>query len=798
MPIKPRKGEEKPAFMQRCMDELGQSDTERPQDQKVAICLNAWREAHGGNPPPKEFLLDPEWVEWFEQFQAKKDKPNGEYGDVAYADPGYQEDKKPRYPIDTEEHIRAAWSYINQERNAGQYSADELAHIKARIVAAWKDKIDPAGPPGAGKTFVANRAYSVLNIKRFDDDQRVIEGIASTPNTDRQGDIVESMGAKFALPFPLLWHHKSDSPVGEVEWAQPNESGIPFRARIAKIEEPGEVKTLCDKAWHAVKARLVKAVSIGFRSLKHEMLKQGRMRIKEYEILELSLVTIPANSEATIHAIRSLDETLLSHSDGGDGKRPPVAASATRKSTVKLQEAKMAKKSIAEQISGFEATRAAKMARMEEIMSDAADKGETLDDAQQNDYDDLAADVESVDKHLTRLRLLEKTQIAKAVEVNGKSVDEASKSRGTVRVEGVRSCVPKGILFARHFIAKTYSQFNHMSALEAARTLGFFDQTPELETILKAPVAVGTTTGTTWAAPLAEPQFMAQEFIDLLTPMTIIGRIPGLRRVPFNIKIPRATTAASVTWVGEGSAKPVSSMAFDSISLGHTKVAGIVPVTEELFRFSNPSIETLVRDSLLQAVAQLTDFDFLDPTKAAVTGVSPASITFGVTPHTASGTTADSLRTDLGALLSSYADANMSMAGLVLVMKPQRAIRISLMRTTLGTREFEGLTPNGGTLEGIPVVVSDNIYDSGSPAGDLIVAVNAPEVLLADDGQVSVDISREASLQMDSAPDSPPTASTVTVSLWQHNMVGIRAERSINYLKRRDTAVQYIEGANYA
>jgi hypothetical protein len=74
------------------------------------------------------------------------DKP---YGDVEYADPGYQDDKKKRYPIDTEKHIRAAWSYINKPKNAGKYSADELKRIKNKIIAAWKDKIDPEGPPSA-------------------------------------------------------------------------------------------------------------------------------------------------------------------------------------------------------------------------------------------------------------------------------------------------------------------------------------------------------------------------------------------------------------------------------------------------------------------------------------------------------------------------------------------------------------------------------------------------------------------------------------------------------------------------
>jgi hypothetical protein len=60
------------------------------------------------------------------------------YGNVTYADPGYQKDGKSRYPIDTEEHIRAAWSYINQKENAAKYTPDQLSKVKAKIKAAMK------------------------------------------------------------------------------------------------------------------------------------------------------------------------------------------------------------------------------------------------------------------------------------------------------------------------------------------------------------------------------------------------------------------------------------------------------------------------------------------------------------------------------------------------------------------------------------------------------------------------------------------------------------------------------------
>jgi HK97 family phage prohead protease len=60
------------------------------------------------------------------------------YGDVKYADPGYQSDKKKRYPVDTRKHVKAALAYIAKKKNAAAYSADQLAKIKAHIRSAAK------------------------------------------------------------------------------------------------------------------------------------------------------------------------------------------------------------------------------------------------------------------------------------------------------------------------------------------------------------------------------------------------------------------------------------------------------------------------------------------------------------------------------------------------------------------------------------------------------------------------------------------------------------------------------------
>jgi HK97 family phage major capsid protein len=126
-------------------------------------------------------------------------------------------------------------------------------------------------------------------------------------------------------------------------------------------------------------------------------------------------------------------------------------------------------------------------------------------------------------------------------------------------------------------------------------------------------------------------------------------------------------------------------------------------------------------------------------------------------------------------------------------------LAISLMTNSLGNKEFPDINMNGGTLLGLPVVTSENIpATTGSPAeGYPIILASTTDILLADDGDVTIDASREASLQMDTAPDSPATASTTFVSMFQQNMVAIRAERYINWAKRRAAAVQFIQSALY-
>lgn len=189
-----------------------------------------------------------------------------------------------------------------------------------------------------------DRAYSVLHVKGIDEERRIIRGIATTPEADRVGDIVSPEGVQFKNPMPLLWQHKHDKPVGTVRFDTPTKNGITFEAQLPVIQEAGILKDRVDEAWQSVKSGLVTAVSIGFRVLddQFERMKSGGLKFLKTEVIELSLVTIPANAGAVITAIKSIDAEQITHQRENliDVAPPPAPVgaktSATSRGAVKL------------------------------------------------------------------------------------------------------------------------------------------------------------------------------------------------------------------------------------------------------------------------------------------------------------------------------------------------------------------------------------------------------------------------------------------------------------------------------
>ncbi len=323
------------------------------------------------------------------------------------------------------------------------------------------------------------RAYAVLHIKAVDTDQRTIAGIASTPEPDRMGDVVEPLGIAFKNPLPLLLYHDAKKPVGQVTFQTPTVAGLAFTATFPTVAEPGALRDRIDEAWQSVKAGLLAGVSIGFRSMGHVLNKEtGGLRFLKTEILELSLVAIPAHAGATISSIKSLD--LAASGPHSSRDRDPLPIVRVDKGAPPMD-----KKTISEQITSYESSRVVKHDRMTAIMTKSAEAGATLDQAETDEYDGLAAELKAIDAHLVRLRDLEATNVAKAIPITAATPDDASRQRSTVPVISVKSTVAQGTAFIRYCQALAVSHGSTLQAVEYAKK--WHDSTPKWSSCSRPP-----------------------------------------------------------------------------------------------------------------------------------------------------------------------------------------------------------------------------------------------------------------------------------------------------------------------
>lgn len=464
-------------------------------------------------------------------------------------------------------------------------------------------------------------------------------------------------------------------------------------------------------------------------------------------------------------------------------------------------------KTIQEQITALENKRAAGVARREAIQQKAIGEGRTKDEAERQEFATLSSEIEAIDAELVDLRLMEKQAVAAGTTVVAASDGTTPAGKRDVvdtgNIVSVRNNLKPGQAMGRYAMALYQGGNNPAQALAVVRSRrDWMDTSPGLEKVLMTAVATGDTTTAGWASELVYAQNLQNEFIEYLRPMTILGKLNNVRRVPFNVRMGSQTAGSSANWVGQAKPIPVSKLTTSSTSLGITKMAGLVTVDDELMRSSSPSAELLVRDDLAESISVFMDQSFIDPNYGGQTNIQPASMLYGVTPVTPTGTTAAFLQADIATLFATAIAANLNPSSGVWVMSPTTALKLSLMLTSLGQPQYPTISINGGTLFGMPVIVSQSAKIAGSPQyGEMIVLLFEREIFVADDGQVTIAISNEAALELKDNPTNSGSGgetATSMVSMFQTVSHAIRAVRYINWAKRRTQAAAFIQAANYA
>ena len=278
-------------------------------------------------------------------------------------------------------------------------------------------------------------------------------------------------------------------------------------------------------------------------------------------------------------------------------------------------------------------------------------------------------------------------------------------------------------------------------------------------------VDVGSSTDATWAGPLNQ---MAAAFLDLLAPFSAFDRLVAdfaLVSVPLNTRITIASTGATAGQLFELAPTPISEINFGVHLFEPVKIASSVVISQELSRLMTSSASRLIGNELRKAIALATDVYFTDVI-AGSTGAASSS---------SSGMTASAFLSDLETALQSITTSPSSR--LYLLVSPSAFKTISLLRDTGGS-----LMTNGTIASGLIRVVPT------SALSDTMVLADAASIAGTSQG-LELLTSDEATVEIS---DSPTSGNATRVSLFQHDLVCLRALRYLAVALLRADAVAVV------
>jgi HK97 family phage major capsid protein len=275
----------------------------------------------------------------------------------------------------------------------------------------------------------------------------------------------------------------------------------------------------------------------------------------------------------------------------------------------------------------------------------------------------------------------------------------------------------------------------------------------------------------------------ARAFFGLAREQSVIGRLVGLRRIPFGVRTLAVQAGSRGYWVSQAKNKPLSRVTLSGSSLDPLKVVSILVTTKEMLMSNDPAAESTLEDDLVRAVTGVLDEAFLDPGNAGIANEMPGAISNGATVLSA---TSD-FGADLRAMVSTF-QGDLGFA--VFVTSPATATAIATMTDAGGRYLFPGVGPRGGELLGIPVLTTRSSVDDSS--GGTLTLID-PTGISAALGTLSVDTSEHATLQMSDDPDDAGSP-VFNVSLYTTNSVAFRAEIAANWSLQRAGAVVALEG----
>ena len=618
--------------------------------------------------------------------------------------------------------------------------------------------------------------------------------VLSDERVNRNGDVVDSAGWEldgFKQNPIALFNHDRDRIVGN--WANVR---IENRALVGEFQPvaPG-TSQLGDEVRLLVEQDVLRAASVGFRYLKSEPLdpdkpRSGRRYTKQ-ELLEVSLVSVPANSGAlskarSLHVSSEVMELVFGkHAAFTTGSISPGKQAAIHP---KLKARVM---NISQQIEDVQTRlNAARDALLEHTSEPDHDAEEA---------DRLNGEIEYLEKDLSSKQRTEKSLAVRAI---NEPRDPQTQALAARRPLGVSvPATAKSDYLWRAAAAGYVAKVRHQSVDDVLRERYAVERYSDAEAtkwVTHAAVSGALTSVPAWAGDLVQQG--NAEWLANLTPSPVFSQLAALgTSLMFgpnqgSIKIPSRATTPSITgsFVAEATPIPVRRLGVTSITLIPHKMGVISVYSREMAAYSNPSIESIIRQGIEDDTSITIDTLLLDATAESAT--RPAGLRYGIssagTASTAKGYAA--VLADLALLTAPFFNVNAGRS-LALIMNPQQRMQLGFAPGPDGTFGWSTAFTNRFT-----------IIESTTVTAGTVIMVDAADFVSVN-GAPEFDITEQATLHLeDTAPlnvgvaGAPATVAAPTQSMYQTAQIAIRMLLNVTWAMRRTGMVQYLTGVNWA
>jgi HK97 family phage major capsid protein len=311
-------------------------------------------------------------------------------------------------------------------------------------------------------------------------------------------------------------------------------------------------------------------------------------------------------------------------------------------------------------------------------------------DAAEADAGNLDAQIKRIDAQIARLEEAEAAKAASAQPI------------GHVDVSAAGSDDPKrekGDRFARFVRAVAVGRGDNVKAAQ------FAEQVLHDGEVAKA---LGTSDFASGAALV--PTSFSSEFIELLRPASVVRRM-GARTQPIpngNDTIPKMTGGASAYYLGDNQPIAKTEQTVGQITMSEKHLACLVPVSNNLIRVANASVDTMIRQDLVAAVAQKEDETFL---RSDGTGSRPRGLKYWVDPANilSVNTTVNlaNVGKDLGRLWLALQEGYCRMINPGWLMAPRTYNYLMELRDGNGNKAYPEM--DRGVLKGYPIAFTTQI-----------------------------------------------------------------------------------------